>query len=173
MAKKQVVLAVFSDEAAADAAVVSLKEWDKASEDVKLTSVGVLVLDDKGKVKTHKMGSRSTLKGAGIGVVLAAFVPALGITALGGAIVGALHHKNLGMTDEDKARISTALTEGKAAVGVLASDEEAGAIAGKLAELGGDVTSHEVTDEAAAALDEAATEAPAAEAPAADAPAEA
>jgi uncharacterized membrane protein len=177
MAKKQVVLAVFSDEAAADAAVVSLKAWDKASDEVKLTSIGVLVLDEKGKVKTHKMGSRSTMKGAGIGLVLAVFAPAIGITALGGAIIGAFHHKNLGMTDEDKARISSALAEGKAAVGVLASDEEAGAIAGKLVELGGDVTSHEVTDEAleaaAAAAPAAEADAPAAEAPAADAPAEA
>jgi 2-oxoglutarate dehydrogenase E2 component (dihydrolipoamide succinyltransferase) len=82
------------------------------------------------------------------------------------------------LTDEDKARITAALAEGKAAVGVLASDEEAGAIAGKLDELGGDVTSHEVTDEAleavaAEAAPEAPADAPAADAPAADAPAEA
>jgi uncharacterized membrane protein len=172
VANQQVILAVYADEAAADAAVASLKAWDKASDDVKLTSIGVLVLDENGKLKTHKMGSRSTMKGAGIGLVLAIVAPVIGITALGGAIIGALHHKNLGMTDEDKARISTALTEGKAAVGVLAKDEEAGAIAGKLAELGGEVSSHEVTDEALeavaaaapAAEAEAAAEAPAAEA---------
>ena len=67
MAENQVVLGVFADEAAADAAVESLKAWDKASDEVKLTSIGVLVLDDKGALKTHKMGSRSKAKGAGIG----------------------------------------------------------------------------------------------------------
>ena len=46
MADTQVVLAIFKDEAAADAAVESLKAWDKASDEVKLTSIGVLVLDD-------------------------------------------------------------------------------------------------------------------------------
>jgi len=167
MANKQVVLGVFADEAAADAAVASLKAWDKASDDVKLTAIGVLVLDEKGKLKTHKMGSRSIMKGAGIGAVLAIIgAPVVGVGLVGGAIIGALHHKNLGMTDADKARISAALTEGKAAVGVLAKDEEAGAIAGKLAELGGEVTSHEVTDEALEAVAEAAPEA---EAPAAEA----
>jgi len=167
MGNKQVVLGVFADEAAADAAVVSLKAWDKASDEVKLTSIGVLVLDETGKIKTHKMGSRSIMKGAGIGAVLAIIgAPIIGVGLIGGAVVGALHHKNLGMSDADKARIGAALAEGKAAVGVLAKDEEASAIAGKLAELGGDVTSHEVTDEALEAVAEAAAEAPAADAPA-------
>jgi uncharacterized membrane protein len=182
MAKKQVVLAVFSDEAAADAAVVSLKAWDKASDEVKLTSVGVLVLDDKGKVKTHKMGSRSTMKGAGIGLVLA-FVagPALLTGAVVGGVIGALHHKNLGIKSDEQARIAAALADGKAAVGVLVTPEEATLVSDKLTELGGAVETSDVPDEAAAALDEAApaaeaeaaTDAPAADAPAADAPAEA
>ena len=50
---------------------MSLKAWDKASDEVKLTSIGVLVLDDKGALKAQKMGSRSKAKGAGIGLVLA------------------------------------------------------------------------------------------------------
>ena len=36
MAENQVVLGVFADEAAADAAVESLKVWDQASEEVKI-----------------------------------------------------------------------------------------------------------------------------------------
>ena len=75
MSDKQVVLAIFPDEAAADAAVTSLKSWDKADGDIKLNAIGVLVLDKKGKVKTHKLGRRSVGKGAGIGVILAVFVP--------------------------------------------------------------------------------------------------
>ena len=65
MANQQIVLAFFDDEAAADDAVESLKDWDKANKDVKLTSIGVLVLDDKGQLKTRKMGSRSANEGRG------------------------------------------------------------------------------------------------------------
>jgi uncharacterized membrane protein len=86
MADKQLVLAIFNDEAAADAAAVSLKEWDKADEDIKLNAVGVLVLDDKGKVKTHKLGRRSVGKGAGIGLLLALITPVGWVAGvLGGA----------------------------------------------------------------------------------------
>jgi hypothetical protein len=168
MADNQVILAVFADEAAADAAVESLKAWDKASDEVKLTSIGVLVLDDKGALKTHKMGSRSKAKGAGIGLVLAIVAPpTLLAGVVGGAILGAFHHKGLGMKAEDKARIGAELAGGKAAVGVLAKGDEADAILGKLAELGGAVEAIDVSDEALEAVAEAAPaadEAPAAEA---------
>ena len=167
MADNQVILAVFADEAAADAAVVSLKAWDKASDEVKLTSIGVLVLDDKGALKVNKMGSRSKAKGAGIGLVLAIVAPpTLLAGVVGGAVLGAFHHKGLGLKAEDKARIGAELAGGKAAVGVLATAAEAGAILGKLAELGGAVEAIDVTDEALAAAAAAApeTEAPAAEA---------
>ena len=170
MAENQVVLGVFPDETAADAAVASLKAWDKASDEVKLTSIGVLVLDEKGALKTNKMGTRSKAKGAGIGLVLAIVAPpTLLAGVVGGAILGAFHHKGLGMKTEDKARIGAELTGGKAAVGVLAKGDEADLIAGKLAELGADVEAIDVTDEALEAVAEAAPEAPAAEAPAAEA----
>jgi len=85
MADNQVILAVFADEAAADAAVESLKAWDKASDDIKLGAIGVLVLDDKGALKVSKMGQRSTKKGAGIGLVLAIVAPP---TLLAGLVGG-------------------------------------------------------------------------------------
>src|SRR4051795_6233869 len=87
MSDRQVVLAVFDNEDFADAAVESLKAWDKADDDIKLNAIGVLVLNDKGKVKTHKLGRRSVGKGAGIGVVLAVIAP---VTLLGGAIGGGI-----------------------------------------------------------------------------------
>ncbi len=102
MADNQVVLGLFADEAAADAAVESLKAWDKASDDVKLGAIGVLVVDDTGALKTHKMGQRSTKKGAGIGLVLAIVAPpTLLAGVVGGGVLGAFHHKGLGLTDED------------------------------------------------------------------------
>jgi hypothetical protein len=159
-----VVLAIFPDEAAADSAVDSLKAWDKIDDDIKLSAIGVLVLDDKGKVKTHKAGSRSVPKGVGIGVVLAVLAPPVSLLGgiLGGAAVGALHHKGLGLPKAEREALAADLAAGKAAVGVLATEDETQSIADKLAELGGTVRAHAVADEAlveaadAAATDEAA-----------------
>ena len=170
MADKQVVLGTFADEAAADAAVVSLKEWDKASEEVKLSAIGVLVLDDAGQIKVHKLGTRSVGKGAGIGLILAVVAPPTLLAGLGGGgVIGAFHHKGLGLTDEDRERIAAELTGGKAAVGVLANVDEAGIVSGKLAVLGGEVEAYAVTDEALEAVAAAAPpEAADAAAPAAE-----
>jgi uncharacterized membrane protein len=138
MSEKQVVLAIFPDEAAADAAGQALKQWDKADDDIKLNAIGVLVLNDKGKIKTHKLGRRSTGKGAGIGLVLAIIAPpTLLAGVIGGGVLGALHHKGLGLNQEDRDRIATELSNGKAAVGVLAAQLEATAVSAKLSELGG------------------------------------
>jgi len=160
MAKKQLVLAFFANEDAADGAVKEIKAWDKASKDVKLGSIGVLVKDDKGKVKTQKLGARHTTTGAAAGVLAA--VLSGGVTLVGGVVlgslVGAFIHKGLGMSKEDLARIGGELDGGKAAVAVLAAADEAAAVSAKLTELGGAVETHEVTDEALEQA-EAATEA--------------
>jgi hypothetical protein len=161
MTSKHVVLAFFPDEAAADAAVESLKDWDKLDDDIKLNAIGVLVLDEKGKVKTHKLGRRSVVAGAGIGLLLALLTPAALVAGvIGGGLLGALHHKGLGMKAEDRDRIARQLTDGKAAVGVLAADAEATEISAKLADLGGTPEIHTMSEEAAA---EAAQVAPAVE----------
>ena len=149
MSSKQVVLGIFPDEAAADGAVAALKEWDKASDDVKLNSIGVLVLEDGNRLKTDKLGRRSVGAGAGVGLVLSLLTPVGLVSGLvGGGLLGALHHKGLGLKQEDRERLARELTGGKAAVGVLAAYDEAGPIAGKLAELGGATEMHEVTAEA-------------------------
>ena len=120
MASKTVVLAFFNDEATADDAVESLKKWDKADDNIKLDAIGVLALDDKGKLKTHKLGKRSVGKGAGIGLVLAVIAPPTLIAGVvGGGVIGALHHKGLGLKAADRDRIASQLTAGQAAVGVL------------------------------------------------------
>ena len=166
---KSVVLSVFPTEDQADAAVESLKAWDKIDDDVKLSAIGILALDDKGKVKTHKCGSRSFQKGAGIGVIFAILLAP--VTLIGGVVAGGvlglLHHKGLGMSKEDREALVADLQGGKAAVGVLAKDDEAAAIAAKLTELGGTSKTQVISDEAMAEADDAAA------APAEDAPAEA
>jgi hypothetical protein len=81
MANKVVVLAIFKDEAAADAAAQSVKDSGLAHDD----AIGVLVLNDKGEVKAEKVGKRSTGKGAGIGLALALFTPVgLAVGVIGG-----------------------------------------------------------------------------------------
>jgi hypothetical protein len=86
MADKKLVLAIFEDEAAADAAVQPFRDWEKADDN---NAIGVLVLDDEGKIKTHKLGKRSVGEGVGIGLLLALLTPPGWIAgALGGGCVG-------------------------------------------------------------------------------------
>jgi len=150
MAKKQFVLAFYESEAAADEAVNQIKQWDKASKEVKLGAIGVLIKDDKGKIKTHKLGQKKT----GTFAVLGALAGVLsgGVTVLGGAVVGgilgAFFHKGLGLSKEDLARIGAELDSGKAGVGVLVQPDEAAGVSAKLAELGGKPETHEVSEEA-------------------------
>lgn len=173
---KQLVLAFFENEGAAEEAVKQVKEWDKVTEEVKLDAIGILVKDEKGKIKTHKLGKRKT----GVGAVLGALAAVLtgGMSLVGGVLVGGVlgsfFKQGLGMSKEDLAGMSAALDSGKAAVGVLAVPAEAVLVAGKLAALGGAVESHEVSEEAVAQVEEAVEAAPeeAPEAPAEEAPAE-
>jgi hypothetical protein len=148
----QLVLAFFGSELEADYAVEQLKGWDKASKEVKLGAIGVLVKDDKGKIKTHKLGSRKGMTGAvlfGLAALLTGGMSVLGGAVLGG-IVGSFFHKGLGMSKEDLARIDGDLSGGKAAVAVLAKPDEAASISDKLAELGGVPESHDISDEVVA-----------------------
>ena len=96
MAGNTVVLGFFNDEASADDAVESLKQWDKQEASVRLDAIGVLVLDDKGNVKAHKLGRRSIGKGAGIGLILAAVAPPTLLAGIvGGGVLGSFRHKGL------------------------------------------------------------------------------
>lgn len=170
MSKKQLVLAFFDNEAAADDAAAAMKTWDKANKEIKLGAIGVLVKDDKGKVKTRKLGSRKTGVGAVLGVI--AGILSGGLTLLGGAViggvVGAFFHKGLGISKDELARIDKELDNGRAAVGLLVSAEEAESVSAKLTELGGTADTYEVSDEAVdqatMAVEEAPTDQPAGEA---------
>ena len=85
MADKQLILAVFADELAADNAAVALKDSGITEGD----AVGILVLDSDGELKQDKVGARSTGKGAAIGGVLLLLGPAaLGVGIIGGAAAG-------------------------------------------------------------------------------------
>src|SRR5215475_7615606 len=145
MSNKTVVLAIFNDEVAADTAATSLKDAGVAKGD----AIGVLVLNEKGELKADKVGKRSWGKGAGIGAVVALVTP-VGLAGglIGGGLLGALHHKNLGLVEADRERIRRELEGGKAAIGVLAPVAEAAVVADKLSELGGTAETYLVSDEA-------------------------
>ena len=145
MSDRQLVLAVFPDERAADNSAVALKDSEIAHGD----AIGILALDSNGRLKQDKVGARSTGTGAAVGGVLLLLGPAaLGVGVLGGTAAGALHHKSLGLTDADKARLTNELTGGKAAVGVLAHFDTAPAISDHLTQLGGTPEAYELSDEA-------------------------
>jgi hypothetical protein len=145
MSNDTIVLAIFNDEASADVAADDLKESGVAHGD----AIGVLALDEKGELKTDKMGKRSTGKGAAIGAVAALCTP-VGLVAglVGGGLLGSLHHKNLGLDKADRARLGSELEGGKAAVGVLVPLTEATFMADKLASMGGAPETHQVSEQA-------------------------
>jgi hypothetical protein len=156
VADKRIVLSIFESETAADEAVVALKDSGAAKHD----AIGILVLDDNGKVKAHKVGSHSFFKGAGIGFILGLLGPVgiglgmgIGMGATTGGVLGLMHHKGLGLSESDRDRISAELSSGKAAVGVLAEWDEAGPIESILTDRGGVSEVHTASDEA---LEEAA-----------------
>jgi uncharacterized membrane protein len=154
-ANNQLVLAFFESEEPADRAAGALGDWAKANRRVELEAVGVLVKDEQGNVKTHKLGPREGRKGIGIGAVLGvvAAVASGGVTlvegvALGGAgggVVGLLFHKRLGLSKDDAARIGRRLDAGHAALGVLVPLHQAAAISAKLEALGGEPEVHDVS----------------------------
>jgi hypothetical protein len=157
MADMQLVLSIFESEAAADSAAESLKNWNGYSFEMKMGPIGVLVLDEKGNIKEHKLGPRSTGTGAGIGLVLAVIAPpSLLVGLVGGGAIGHFRHKGLGLDQADRDRIVAELAGGKAAVGVMALPQQAQVISETLADLGGTPEVYDVSDEALEAVASAA-----------------
>jgi uncharacterized membrane protein len=144
---KQLVLALFDSEDAAEKAADRLKRWDKKNRDVKARALSILVKDEKVTVKKELPGARAGRKGAGSGALvgLIAAVPTAGLSllegVLGGAVigwvVGSFHHRRLRLSNDDQARLAKELDGGKAAVGVLVAVDEAAAFRAKLQELCG------------------------------------
>jgi hypothetical protein len=137
-------LGVFADELAAGGAARALKVSGIAEGD----AIGILALDSDGELKEDKVGARSGGEGAGIGgaLLLLFGTTAFGVGIVGGAAAGALQHKGLGLGDAAKARLTSELSSGKAAVGVLAEVDTAPAIADRLMELGGAPQAHQIDD---------------------------
>ena len=143
MADKRLVIALFDGEAAAVEAAETLKHSGALLDD----AIAVLVLDEHGELKTHKVGATSGGKGAAAGLVLGLLGPVgLGVGVAGGALLGKLHHKDLGLEDADRERLGGALRGGKSAVGVLADPDELVAVESILIGGGGTTEAHEFED---------------------------
>lgn len=161
MANKQLVLGIFDTEQAADKAVTDMRDLAPYA-GIALSDVGVMVVDENGQLKQHKMGQRRGGKGAGIGLVLAAVAPpALIAGIVGGAVLGHFSQRGASISKDDQDRLAASLAGGKAAVGIMVVPEKANLITEYLADLGAEIQTHDVSDEAldaAAAADDAAQE---------------
>ena len=166
---RNLIIAYFLDKEAAEKAGKHVRDWDKNRGDIKLGGMGIITVDDKGKMKTHKVGARAGGTGAKWGTILGATAGILsgGVTLIGGVVVGlavgsvagALFHKKLGMDDEDRERLMEHLQDGGAAIVVMADDDEVEATKYELLSLGGEVENYIVPDETADELEAAADEA--------------
>jgi hypothetical protein len=149
VAEKRLIISIFDAEADAHAAATAIKETGASVDD----AIAVFVLDNDGKLKTDKVGTTSAGKGAAAGAALALLGPVgLGLGVGGGALLGKLHRKNLGLDDADRERLTAALQGGKAAVGVVANLDELVAVESILAGRGGVTEAHDLDE---AALNEA------------------
>src|SRR3954454_9605505 len=119
MTDKSLVITIFPTEAAAESAAAEATDWAKGMA-IDFQAMALLALDKSGKVKVDKIGAHSSGKGASIGLVLAMATPiGLAPGLIGGGLLGRLHHKGIGLTNEDRDALAAQLLDGKAAVGVL------------------------------------------------------
>jgi uncharacterized membrane protein/predicted flap endonuclease-1-like 5' DNA nuclease len=156
----KMVIAYYFNAEAARAAAEDLKAWDKDNDDVKLGAIGVITVNEhSGEVEVEEVGQRNTKKGAlwgtaigaGLGILTAgiALIPGMIIGAALGAGVGALDHKNLGLTDEDVHNLAAHLKNGGAALGVMCDDFEVAATKAKMLAEGGRIDTYDIEKEAA------------------------
>ena len=160
------VVAYYHNEDAAEYAAEELKKWDKANADVKLGAVAIVTLDPKtGELKTDEVGQRKGKRGALWGTALGAvaglmtgglaLVPAVLVGAGGGGAVGAMLHKKVGMSDEDREKMAANLRGGGAVLVAMADDFEVAATEAEMVRTGGSVTSYVLPEETKIAVAEA------------------
>jgi uncharacterized membrane protein len=164
------VVAYFDTKAQAEQAAESLKDWDKANEDIKLGAIAVVSKNEQGKVETTNLGPRNTGKGATIGVIAGAAAGLLsgGLTVVGGALlggilgggVGALSKQGIGLSQEDLDHMQVELDAGHASLLVMADEVEVADTTAELTRLGGRAQAAPVNPEAVAQAEQALSSAP-------------
>jgi hypothetical protein len=143
-AGKQLVIAFFASPAAGEVAAHALGQ--QADARGCRGTVGLLMLDEQGKVATGKIGGRTAGGGPGVGVVLG--VIALALT--GGVLPNRGHFfdPRSGLSTDDVARFGAELDAGQAAVAVLEQTPGAERAVLELTGLGGKAEVHWLTDTA-------------------------
>lgn len=141
---EHVIVAVFEDRAAAEAAVEHLKKWDKATDDIKLGAIGLLYKegDEVKSLIGHQMG-RGAKVGALVGIITDVLTGGVGLVGgaaagglLGGA-TGAFFAKSLHLNEAECNALGRELELGKAAVVVTGDDYELTPIRSTLEHIGG------------------------------------
>ena len=156
---ENVVVAVFEDGTAAEAAISGLKQWDKASEDVKLGAIGLIYKEgDAIKTTVGRQTTRGLKVGAVVGViagVLTGGVGLIGGAAAGGLIgsaLGSFFRQSLHLTEAECSALGMELDLGKAAVVVNVDEYEIAPTRLNLEHAGGAVKVYAISKEA---MDEA------------------
>ena len=69
---RNLIIAYFPSVDEAKKAADNLRNWDKASDNIKLGGIGIITEDDDGKLKTQKVGARAAGTGAKWGTIVGA-----------------------------------------------------------------------------------------------------
>jgi uncharacterized membrane protein len=105
-----------------------------------------IITEENGELKTHLVGVRAT-GGLATGVMAVMGVLTGGLGLIPGAVAGlavgaasgALLHKRIGMSDEDRTRLQAHLKDGGVALAVMVDDYEVESTKTEMTSLGGDV----------------------------------
>ena len=146
VAEKRLVISIFDAEADADeAGGRAARHAARSSTTRSASSSSTSAASSRPTRSARRAAARARRPGPSSG----SWGPSgLGVGVVGGALVGKLHHKDLGLDDADRERLGAALRGGKAAVGVLADPDELVAVESILVGHGGQTEAHEL-DEAA------------------------
>jgi hypothetical protein len=141
---KQLVIAFFDDRVTGESAARILERG--ALVRASGGTVGVLALDERGRILTAGLGSRVADDGPGVGAVLGVIAAAL--TAATVPPRPHLFDDIPGLSTDDIARFAVELEAGQAAVAVLDRDTAAERAVVELTRLGGKTEVHWLTDRA-------------------------
>lgn len=128
---ENVVVGIFEDRAAAELAIERLKQWDKASDDIKLGAVGLLYKegDEVKSIINHQSG-RGLKVGALVGLIAGVLSGGIGLVggaaagSLMGGVAGTFFAKSLNLNEAECNTIGRELDLGKAAVVVTCDEYE-------------------------------------------------
>jgi hypothetical protein len=141
---KRLIIAFFENPAAAEVAARAMERRLAVTERHVDAVVGLLSLDPSGRVITAKLGRRAGEDGPGVGAVLGFIALAMTATTLPAS--GELLDARSELSTDDVARFGAALDSGLAAVAVLEPQERSERAVLHLAELGGKVELHRLTE---------------------------